>query len=233
MKLDDYGIYYSCGSKHVRGVGLLLSQQLLKYVIGWGSVNDSIMTVILNTWHSKCTLVQVYAPTNGEEDKDKDDQLQDAVSAIPKHDLVVVMGDFNAVIGHEKVGFEDVMEMEAVGQRTDNGERLLSFCNVNGLKVGGSLFRHKSIHKGTWRSPDGLTVHKIDHICVSRRWASSLQDVCVSRGADVSSDHYLLISKFRLKLKTLKKNEASRSIVVRKLQHLEVISAEKVLDGAF
>jgi len=64
------------------------------------------------------------------------------------------MGDFNAVIGHDKVGFEDVMGMEAEDQRTGNGGRLLSFCSANGLKVRGSLFRHKSIHKGTWRSPE-------------------------------------------------------------------------------
>jgi len=82
----------------------------------WKQVNGRIITVRLNTWHAKSTIVQMYAPTKGARDKDKDDfydQLQDVVSAIPRYDLVVVMGDFNAVIGHDNMGFEDVMGIEA------------------------------------------------------------------------------------------------------------------------
>ena len=44
---------------------------------------------------------------------------QDVVSPIPSHDMVVAIGDFNAVNGQDKVGLEDVMGTEAEGQRTD------------------------------------------------------------------------------------------------------------------
>jgi len=44
-------------------------------------------------------------------------------------------------------------------------------------------------------------VNQIDHICISRRWASSLQDVRVYRGADVASDHHLLVTDMKMKLK--------------------------------
>ena len=83
------------------------------------------------------------------------------------------------------------MGKPGLGEINDNGERQLSYCSENKLRVGGSLFAHKNIHKGTWRSPNGLTVNQIDHICLSRRWISSLQDVQVNRGADFGSDHYL------------------------------------------
>ena len=80
-------------------------------------------------------------------------------------------------IGSNNAGNEDVIGTQAMGNRNDNGDKLISFCSASGLKIGGSLFQHKQIHKGTWRSPDGNTVNQIDHMCLSRRWISSLQDV--------------------------------------------------------
>jgi len=72
---------------------------------------------------------------------------------------------------------------------SDNGLRLLSFSSGNGRLVGGSVFQHKDIHKKTWWSPDAATTNQIDHFCISKRWASSLQDVRAYRGADVELDH--------------------------------------------
>ena len=69
------------------------------------------------------------------------------------------------------------------------------------LVVGGSAFQHKRIHKTAWVSPDLSTENQIDHVCIGRKFRGSLQDVCVKRGADVSSDHHLLIAKLKLKLK--------------------------------
>ena len=108
---------------------------------------------------------------------DKDifyNQLGAVMDSIPSYDLKIVMGDFNSQIGRDTTGFEDVIGKEALGERTDNGERLLSLCSSNSLKIGGSMFSHKRIHKGTWQSPDGFTVN---HFCISRRWSTALQDV--------------------------------------------------------
>jgi len=63
--------------------------------------------------------------------------------------------------------------VEAEGVRSDNGERLLCFGSARGWKVGGSLFKHSSIHKGTWRSTDGTTINQVDHFFISMKWAFS------------------------------------------------------------
>ena len=170
-------------------------------------------------------MVQVYAPTNAASDEDKDDfyeLLQQIMEAAPEHELKIVMGDFNAQIGKDNTGWEDVMGRQGLGEMNDNGERLLSYCSTNKLKVGGSLFNHRDIHKGTWRSPNGLTVNQIDHICVSRRWASSIQDVRANRGADVGSDHYLVTAIMRMKLKSLGKKKINHKLDVEKLKTKDV-----------
>ena len=115
---------------------------------------------------------------------------------------------------------------EGTGYLTDNGERLLNFCAANKLKIGGSLFRHKVIHKWTWRSPDQRTANQSDHICISKRWSSSLRDVQptnwdvrVFRGADITSDHYLLIATVQLKLKQLTRKAPQKILNVEKLSN--------------
>ena len=68
------------------------------------------------------------------------------------------------------------------------------------LVIGGSIYPHKRIHKATWVSPDHKTENQIDHICISKKFRRSLQDVRVKRGADVASDHHLLTARLKLKL---------------------------------
>ena len=55
--------------------------------------------------------------------------------------------------------------------------------------------------KGTWVLPDHRTVNQIDHITIDKKFRRSLQDTRVRRGADVASDHHLLVGQVRLKLK--------------------------------
>ena len=67
--------------------------------------------------------------------------------------------------------------------------------------IGGSLFRHKRIHKATWISPDHHTENQIDHITICKEFRRSLQDTRVRRGADAASDHHLVVGRLKLKLK--------------------------------
>nr|KAG5689204.1 hypothetical protein BaRGS_014860 [Batillaria attramentaria] len=111
------------------------------------------------------------------------------------------MGDFNAKIGSDNTGYEEVMGTYGLGELNENGERFADTCALNSLVIGGSIFQHKKIHKATWVSPDHVTENQIDHICTSKRFRRSLQDVRTKRGADVASDHHLLVARLKMKLK--------------------------------
>ena len=73
-------------------------------------------------------MVQGYAPTNDAELEEKEefyDALQDTIGKIPKGDLVIIMGDYNAKIGSDNKGREEVMGRQVEGTTNSNGEPFL------------------------------------------------------------------------------------------------------------
>ena len=191
---------------HNQGVALMLSREAQNALIGWEAHGPRIITARFKTKKQKINMdiLQVYAPTNDSQEENKDDfynRLRSIVQKCPKSNMVILMGDLNAKIGSNNKGYEDCMGTQGMGEINENGERLADLCALDGLVIGGSLFMHKNIHKATWISPDMSTANQIDHICICKKFRRSLQDVRVKRGADVASDHHLLIAKIILKLK--------------------------------
>ena len=104
----------------------------------------------------------------------------------------------------------------------ENGHLFADFCQENELVIGGTLFRHRSTHKYTWKSPDGITRNQIDHITINRKWAASLKDVRTKRGADVGSDHILLIAKIKLSLRAKRRKVERRRLDTGRLKDEKV-----------
>jgi len=77
-----------------------------------------------------------------------------------------------------------------------NGHKLKDFSSVNELKIANTFFRNKEIHKMTWSAQDYRSI--IDNILTKKKLSPLVQDTKVFRGYDVSTDHYLLISKICL-----------------------------------
>ena len=99
-------------------------------------------------------------------------------------------------------------------------------CEENRLVIGGTIFKHKDIHKLTWTSPDGRTQNQIDHIIINSKWRTSLQDVIAKRGADIGSDHTLVTGKIKLKLrKARKKSQREPPINIARLKEQEIRKA--------
>ena len=123
------------------------------------------------------------------------------IDNFPERDVTILMGDFNAKIGSDNIGYEEVMGQCRLSGMNDNGERLRDLSALNKLVFSGSVFPHRRIHEAMWLSPDQSTANQIDHFCISEKFRRSFQDVRVKRGADVASDHHLVIANLKLKLK--------------------------------
>ena len=189
---------------HTLGVALMLSTTAQKALIGWEAHGPRILTATFRTKIRRINMdvIQYYAPTNETDEAEKDDfydRLLRITQSRPQRNILIVMGGINAKIGGDNTGFEEIMGQQ--GLLNDNGERFANLCATSSLVIGGSLFQHKRIYKATWVSPDHHTENQIDHVCIKKKFRRSLQDVRVKRGADVGSDHHLLVARLKLKLK--------------------------------
>ncbi len=206
-----------------QGVGIALSKRVKNTLISYTPISERIITARLHSRHINISVVVAYAPTEDADDGVKDDfyqQLSDTFDDLPGHDIKLLLGDLNARVTSDNTMWPGVISKHSLhSSSNDNGTRMLDFCALHQLTIGGTLFQHKDIHKGTWRSPNGRTVTQIDHICVSSKWSHSLLDVKTCRGADIGSDHYLVRGKLRIKLLAVEKMQAStRSIPA--IEHL-------------
>ncbi|KAK3792904.1 hypothetical protein RRG08_033755 [Elysia crispata] len=181
---------------HTEGVAIVLKKGLEKSLMEWKPVNSRLIRIRLRGRHNNLSILQCYAPTNDHEEEDKDlfyEQLQAELNEIPRHDVITLMGDLNAKVGDDNNGAERTMGKFGCGSINNNGERLVEFCASNDLVIGGTLFNHPAIHR--------RDKNQIDHIAINCIWRGSLLDVRVKRGADVGSDHLLVIANIRLKLR--------------------------------
>ena len=188
---------------HTEGVTLMLAPEAHEALIGWEPVNSCIITAKFTIKKkNRLNIIQCCASTNDSEEDKKDDfgqQLQAVLDRRGAKNITILMGDFNAKIGMDNTGNEDIMRTHVLGQMNENEERFEDLCALNQLVIGGSIFPHRHIHKAIF--PNHVTKNQIGHICISRKFRRSWRDVRVMRGADVSSDQHLLMTTVRLHLK--------------------------------
>lgn len=167
-----------------------------------------------------------YAPTELDNEDAKDNfynQLEAALNATPGGDLKILLGDFNAKVGSDNSNLQSFMGSQGLGQsRNENGERLVDLCARHRLFIEGTKFIHKDIHKYTWESNDGFTRNQIDHIIVSKLFLGCLQDVKTKRGADVDTDHKLLVGVFKLRPAAVNSKKGATKFNTSRLRNPEV-----------
>ena len=117
--------------------------------------------------------------------------------------VLFTIGDWNAKVGSQET--PGVTGKFGLGIQNEEGQRLIEFCQENALVIANTLFQQHKRRLYTRTSPDGQHRNQIDYILCSQRWRSSIQSAKTRPGADCGSDHELLITKFRLKLKKVEK----------------------------
>ena len=133
------------------------------------------------------TIVSVYAPTMTNPDQVKDniyDDLDSVISATPRKDKLILLGDFNARVGTDHKTWEGVIGSEGIGKCNSNGLLLLKKCAEHELLITKTAFRLPTRNKTLWMNPRSKHSHLIDYVIVRRK---DRQDVRVTKtmcGAD-------------------------------------------------
>uniref|UniRef100_A0A8D8T3N0 Craniofacial development protein 2 n=1 Tax=Cacopsylla melanoneura TaxID=428564 RepID=A0A8D8T3N0_9HEMI len=210
MDVENHRIYHSGTSDNTYqyGVGMIIQKRLVNQVTNFVPLTDRIMLLQISARPANVNIVQVYAPTkdhSNEEVLEFYSQIADILKALPKHDLNMVMGDFNAKVGKGKSG-KHIGEF-GLGERNDRGELLCTFAVEHDLIVTNTFFQQHPRRLYTWKSPDKRTRNQIDFVLINDRFKNSLLSIKTYPGADVKSDHNPLVGKLRTRLKKVKKKK--------------------------
>ena len=235
-KIDDITFVYAGkeDGAHERGVAIALGPRAEKMLERYECVNERIVWCRLKGRYANIMVVQAYAPTEDKPVEDKDafyGRLGEVVRSAKRHDILLLMGDFNAKVGQEDGTWREVMGVFGVGTRNDNGQRLLEFCAEHGLCVTNTTFNHRLEHKVTWTSPDGGTRNLIDYVIVNRDRRTTVLDTRVYRGCKVPTDHMLVVSKLRVKLRAFQTRSPQKKYDVDRLKSEEIRSQYQATIG--
>ncbi|XP_072403364.1 uncharacterized protein [Diabrotica undecimpunctata] len=131
------------------------------------------------------TFFNIYAPTENASEEEKNEfyeKIEELYEEIPKNDILILLGDFNAKIGKEDTNRE-IAGKETIHQNTNNnGRRICNLAAATDTFIISTQFKHKKEHK----------------------------NVRSSREANADSDHILVISDMKLKILTDKNDRKKR-----------------------
>ena len=158
-------------------------------------------------------MLNVYAPTEKAKVEEKDkfyEKVEEEIEKIPKEDTLLVLGDFNAQIGREEYLNQIAGEFTLHERTNDNGQRVCNMAARTNLIISSTKFQHHMRHKATWISFDQKTLSQIDHVLVNKRMQSAVKDVRTYRGACADSDHFMVSTTIRQKVKNIAATKDAR-----------------------
>ena len=88
------------------------------------------------------TVIQAYAPTSNGEEAEVEwfyEDHPDLLELIPKKDVLVIIGDWNAKVGSQET--PGVTGKFGLGVQNEAGQRLIEFCQENALVIANTLFQ--------------------------------------------------------------------------------------------
>lgn len=181
----------------VGGVGILLNTHAKDSLASVRPHTDRILIVNLQG-NPATTIIVTYCPTNVVDEaiiEKHYDNLRRAIDSIPAHNLLMVVGDFNARIGPEDAKFTF---HEATNR---NGKYLMDLVIEKNLINACTMFQKRMGKLWTYISPGG-SKYQLDYILVRKKWKNSLLNAeAYNTFASVGSDHRIVSAKIRLSLR--------------------------------
>ena len=193
----DYSLYYSCNPDSTGhfGTGFLVKKEIEKNILGFEPYNERMCKLKIKGKNHNLSLICVHAPIKDYDNTVKEqffEELQKIQDCIPKHDVIVLLGDMNAKIGLEDDYSSVTGKYSLHKESNSNGELMCEYAAASNMYIISTKFKHKKIHKGTWVAPNGNTCNQIDHVLVNHNKISMIQNVRTLCRPNCDSDHFLM-----------------------------------------
>ena len=112
---------------HVRGVGMLLSDNARKALIGCNPVSWRVITAKFDAAPYKITVIHAYSATTASSDEDIEtfyNILEDEPATAHKKDIIIIIGDWHARIGSSNADWKSVITAEEARKMMASKPRL-------------------------------------------------------------------------------------------------------------
>ena len=142
-------------NRNYLGVGLIISKNLRENGMIYNALSSRIVTIRIKATPANMSIIPIYAPTLDKYDEVHDEyyeQLQVTIDSIKITDYLIIMGDFNAILGNEKVPC--ATGAHGTGIRNNSGQKLLEFFSAKTNLCQNTGFRHHLRRKTTLTSPE-------------------------------------------------------------------------------
>ena len=176
------------------------------------------------------SIAQVFAPQQGRPVIEKEEfyrQLQDVLNNSKYKENIIMCGDWNGHIGTDRLNYEEIIGAHSIGNRNEDGKRILDFAIVNSLSVMNTFFQHRPSHKFTWyrwnnRETAYTQKSMIDLFLTNNK--SLFNDVKAVPSVSLDADHRMVIAKINIKIPICRARTGRRQFKLPKLSEEGIVA---------